>query len=75
MIRGSHTYNELVEALLGEGAREQEAAEEEKSGGAEELHETGPRRRRHRSSNDWPGLLWWPVCCRGDEVGGRRPYI
>ena len=55
--KGSHAYNELVEALLGEGAREQEAAEQEKSGGAEELHETG--RPRHGSGNGWPGLLPW----------------
>jgi hypothetical protein len=33
--RSTATHNELVEALLGEGTREEEAAEQEKSGGAE----------------------------------------
>jgi hypothetical protein len=37
----SNTYDELVEALLGEGAWEEEAAEQKKSGGAAaELHGT-----------------------------------
>jgi hypothetical protein len=36
----SNTYDELVEALLGEGPGEKEAAKQKKSRGAAHLHDT-----------------------------------
>lgn len=68
----NNTYDELVEALLREGGREQEADEKQKEksrGGAELLAEAWSRHGRHCS-----GWLWWFLAVVAKYEAGRE-YI